>query len=282
MKTTELRGDDYLRFSKIVYTNSNNESNLSELINWEQPLKFKPNTYILQQKEGGPCGLFAVLNSHIVLKKYKSEIENTLQEYLFSLVLDILKRVSSYSNTDNSKNEPVYIFCDCLIPENNFIHFQYTESFDEAYKFLTQTRYMDAYNSCLMLTLSIIFASLGMNEFRNVPEFPYISYDKMTSMSLVWLMLNGSTSSMNLQNATDSNYGGLAQKEIGIKVLDNPDRRVIGTWLNPDSDLFVCLNLAHFFVIREQNDNLAIFDSMTPKLPYTTDKKFLNWENVPK
>lgn len=276
MKSIELRGEDYLRFSKIVYLSDPDKSDLSELKNWEQPLKFYPNSSVLQQKREGPCGLFAVLNSHIVLKQYESGITNSTQEYLFTLILDIFKRVSTYSNVHQSEDKPLYVFCDCLIPENNFIHFKYTESYEEAYDFLVKTCYTNVYNSCLMITLSIIFTSLRMNEFKNAPEDSYISYDKMTSMSLVWLILNGSTSIKNLQDTEDSNYKGMMQKEIGIKVLNHTDRRVIGTWLNPDAKIFVCLRDFHFFTIKVKDENSTIvYDSMDSKSPYEIDPKVL-------
>ena len=63
MQTNELKGEDYDRFSRLVYLDDNNKSNLSDLRNWEQPLKFRPNSDVLNQTKGGPCGLFAVLDA---------------------------------------------------------------------------------------------------------------------------------------------------------------------------------------------------------------------------
>ena len=128
-----------------------------------------------------------------------------------------------------------------------------------------------------MITISIIFASIRMQEFRDVPTDPYIYGDKMTSMALVWLMLNGSTNSSNLKQTEDSNYSGLAQKEIGIKFVANPKKRVIGTWLNPDANIFVCLKFSHFFVVEAIADTLVVYDSMNQRSPYEADKKALNW-----
>ena len=100
----------------------------------------------------------------------------------------------------------------------------------------------------------------------------------MTSMALVWLMLNGSTSSLNLQMTEDSNYSGLTQRQIGIKVLMNPNKRVIGTWLNPDANIFVCLRAFHFFVVAAEGENdLIVYDSINSSSPYKGDKKRLNW-----
>lgn len=284
MESIELKGDDYEKFSKLVYLDDFNHTNLSNLKNWEQPLKFRPNSDVLNQTKGGPCGLFAVLDAHIVLKRNESETSSSSQEHLlYSLILDIFQRVSTYSNSDDSNNETRYFFCDGFDPQRKIIHFQYTNSLDEAYAFLLQSNYTEAFNACLMITISIIFASLGIKDsehivFQNVPENPYIYGDKMTSMALVWLMLNGSTSSLNLQMTEDSNYSGLTQKQIGIKVLSNPDKRVVGTWLNPDASIFVCLRAFHFFVVVAEGENdLVVYDSMNSSSPYKGDKNRLNW-----
>lgn len=283
MKSIELQNDEYDRFSKIVYLDDFNKSNLSNLKNWEQPLKYQSNSDVLRQTKGGPCGLFAVLDAHIVLKRNEPETASSSQEHLlYSLILDIFKRVSTYSNSKESEKEVKYVFCDGFDPGRRFIHFQYTESIDEAYAFLMQSNYTEAYNACLMITISIILASLGINEdgncaFQNVPENPYIYGDKMTSMALVWLMLNGSTDSINLKMTEDSNYSGLTQKQIGIKVLSNPDKRVVGTWLNPDASIFVCHMHCHFFVVAVVDSDLTVYDSMNSNSPYKGNKRRLNW-----
>ena len=106
MESIELKGDDYEKFSKIVYLDDFNHTDLSNLKNWEQPLKFRPNSDVLNQTKGGPCGLFAVLDAHIVLKRNESETSSSSQEHLlYSLILDIFERVSTYSNSDDSNNE---------------------------------------------------------------------------------------------------------------------------------------------------------------------------------
>lgn len=278
MQTIELKGEDYDRFSRLVYLDDNNKSNLSDLKNWEQPLKFHPNSDVLNQTKGGPCGLFAVLDAHTVLKRNESETSSQ-EHLLYSLILDIFNRVSSYSNSDD-KNQTTYVFCDGFDPDAKFIHFQYTNSIDEAYCFLMQSNYTEAYNACLMITISIIFASIGMQEFRDVPENPYIYGDKMTSMALVWLMLNGSISSINLAMTEEGDYNGLVQNDIGIKVLCNPDKRVVGTWLNPNAHIFVCHRFCHFFVITNFDDQLIVYDSMNSKTPCKPDNRLSKMFNV--
>lgn len=267
MKTIELRDDDFQRLADITY------SDLSSLKNWEQPLKFRENTYVIEQKASGPCGFLAVLNSHIVLKKNDPENSSLSQDdLLISVLLDLFTRVSTYRNTSNPEYKPIYAFCDCLIPENNYIHFQYTESSDEAYNFLNRTNYVNAYNACLMITLSIIFSSLGMKEFQNPPEESYIFTDKMTSMSFVWLMLNGSCTSDAIKKVEESNFVGIAQQEIGLKVLDNPDKRVVGTWLNQKARIFVCHKFMHFFATKINGDKLIVYDSLNEKSPYEINR----------
>lgn len=281
MKPIELRGDEYVQFSRFVYKNNYGSSDLSELKNWEQPLKFKEKSYFLQQQAGGPCGVYAAFNSHIVYQMKLPENASKTPEQLFnSVILDIFKRVSIYSNSKNPEYKPIYVFCDCLIPENNFIHFQYTESPKEASDFLTRTRYINAYNSCLGLTLSIIFASLGMNEFRNPSEYQYICSDKMTSMALVFLILNGSIdpiSNLNLSSTDDSDFDGFDQKEIGIRVLDEGGSAINNSWLNRKANIFVCLKFSHFYVVEIEGDQLIVYDSLNPRPTYKIDRKRSGW-----
>ncbi|OHS98630.1 hypothetical protein TRFO_34965 [Tritrichomonas foetus] len=266
MKFVEIKGESYQKFSKAVFLADNGSSNLSALKNWEQPLNFRPNSNNLKQYQGGPCGLFAVLQAHIVIKENDNNFQNASQEHiLISLILDIFSRISSY-----------YVFCDGFDAKTEYAHFQYTTDLDEAYSFILGTDYIKSYNACLLLTLSIVFASIGMSDL-NVPAEPYIYGDRNTTMALVWLMLNGSTNDANLAQTENSNYRGTTQTQIGIKVLNNPDKRVVGTWLNPNANVFVCHRGCHFFVVLTIADIFIVYDSLNDKSPFETTKKSLQW-----
>lgn len=283
METREISGKDYETFSKSIFVAKSQQSDLSLLTNWMQPLQFKSNSVILAQQKIGPCGFFAVLQSHIVLHLKEISLNNPPEKLLITIILDIFKRLSTYINLkypeSDSSNKVNFVFCDGLDTELQTCRFKVTDSIDLANSYLAETDYLNSPAACLFLTMSFIFASFGLTKFVNVNSEPYIADDQMTSMSLVWLLLNGSTDDSNLSETENSEYKGLAQSEIGIKVCLSFDKRVIGTWLNKDASIFVCLAFNHFFAAAEESENEVLkYDSLEEGgTPTKIAKESLNW-----
>jgi hypothetical protein len=267
MEVIQLTGAAYRKFSRAVYVSSGNKSDLSRLNLWHQPLAFFPSSDVLRQCHGGPCGLFAAIQAHIIFAKMNSEGSIfDLRTELLVAVLDIFARIS-----------PIFVFCTDVNASKSVCTFRQTQSRDEALCFLLDSDYLNNSHACLLLTVSFIFAYGGLTALR-LPSVPFIEGPQWTTVSLTWLLLTGSVSDQSLAAVEAHGYSGSARTEIGFRVLEASNPRLIGTWLNPESTLFVCLTKTHFFTVRvTSGDILVIYDNLNPKSPRATTKAEFKW-----
>ena len=267
MEKLKINGMDYDNISRKIYVNSKNVSDLSKLSRWKQPLKFKPNTDVLDQKKGGPCGFFASLQSFLCFEKRQQENIN-VNDILTDVVLSIFQRIS-----DN------YIFCEQYDSKNRFFVFQQTKDKNMAFLYIVQNNYLNKVVSCLLLLISYVFAFFHCSNYNSLDDEPFIYDDQMTSMKLAWLLLTGSCSNESLRCLEMNGYKCNAQRNIGIKVLNSSINGTIGTWLNPDASIFVCFNINHFFtVMTDESEKLIIIDNLNSLFPITVkSKKSFKW-----
>ncbi|KAH0793684.1 hypothetical protein GPJ56_002405 [Histomonas meleagridis] len=263
-----VQGEEYDKLSKAVFQMNNGKSDLSRLQCWCQPFVFIPNTDVLKQTKGGPCGLFAVIQSHIYVARQRPENINVpVEDILISEILNIFQRVS-----------PDFAFCTSFDPKHSVALFQHTQDRDEAFIFIATKNYLKSPQACLLLLISLTFTSAKMSSSFYRDE-PYVFSDKMTTMSFVWLLLNGDNSDEALAIIEHNGYVSPTQQNIGIRVLKSFDGRTIGVWLNPNANVFVCLQGFHFFtVVVEGNDKLVIIDNYKANTIRTTTKNALGWK----
>ena len=124
------------------------------------------------------------------------------------------------------------------------------------------------YASWLMLTLLIVFAFLGNQEFWNPSECQCICKDKMASITLVsWYRTVLLVQLEHLAYLIQMIFDEFDQKYIGIKVLDNCNEIVNNAWLN----------LLTFSPFKSKVKNWLF----KHKSPYKVNNKMLNfWKTV--
>ena len=273
MESITINGEELQILSAQVFE----RRNLLLLKNWAQPIKFYPNSNVLIQTHPGPCGFFASLQSIIIDFSINLDQNADPNHLLISTVLDIFSRISKY-----------FAICDSI--QKDFIHFYRTESRDEAYAYLLQNNFFECNNACIFLTVSFIFCSICktqnipskyqfIDESLITPNSPYIYGDQNTAMSLAFLILNGLTNDRVIRELELNGYNGTTQMTIGIKVLTSANQKLIGTWLNPGANIFVCLKGLHFFTVLKLNDDvLIVYDNLKNALPYEVKKESINWK----
>ena len=264
MKQVQLAGENYEKLAKAIFVKKDGTSPLEALTNWHEPLEFRPETVLLRQLKAGPCGLFAVIQAHIVLDQLRTGDKFDKDASLVKAILDIFERISRS-----------YAFCTDIDTDRHVFTFLVTESRESAEQFMRDYKFLALYNACLLLSVSYIFTSCGGEGLATLPEAPYIEFDKQSTVALVWLLLNGSTSDESLASVEASSNQGGAQKDIGVKILIAP-APLTGTWLNPEAKIFVCLASSHFFAVHVADDGLILYDCMREDGLYI-EPKLINW-----
>lgn len=270
METVRIVGDGYIKLSRAVFNMRRGDSKLTILKNWHQPIKYKPGTELLHQAQGGPCGLFAVLQANLIHRKLSMPegSEWDKDEQLILSMLDIFARISPY-----------YVFCTSIDPVGKVFEFLTTQDREEAKRYLTTMNYLEWDQACLFLTVSLTFASGNLAKLELPPE-PYIEADKNTTVALVWLIINGTTSTESLKQIEASGYDGISNAMIGLKVLRVRQKNLIGTWLNPTASLFVCLSGCHFFTVHVTESGLDVYDNLAKNVRHLApeDYKAIHWQ----
>ena len=268
MKQVQLAGDRYETLARAIFKAKDGSSNLDQLKNWLMPIDFYSDGSHLQQTKIGPCGFFAAIQAYLLVDEMRHEEKVDRNVRLNRVILAVFQRISSS-----------FAFCTDIDTEKKVFTFLVTDSYDQALKYLEESDCLKQFNAVLLLTVSYIFASVGLEQLTGVPDLPYIEDDTMSTVALVWLFLNGATSDEALAQVEQTGVG--PQKEIGLKVLQAANPMLIGTWLNPEASLFVCLSHGHFFVVRvTESGALARYDSLTKMAPIEADPKELNWSTT--
>jgi hypothetical protein len=232
MEEILLTGSDYVKFSRAVYQNSR----LSELSCWKQPLIFYPNSVVLQQRMGGPCALFAILQSSIIYECLQSGREVQPYAFLYETALNLVFRLCK-----------LYIFCVDFSDSQQLCRFVVTRSRATALRFLRRNWLMWDPWACLKFVMALIFASVDLTALK-VPDKPYIGADKWAVMGLVWMVFNGSDSDEAILQVMTNGKKALLETRIGVRVLNEKHPPDEEPFLNPEAKVFICLDGEHFLV----------------------------------
>jgi hypothetical protein len=129
--------------------------------------------------------------------------------------------------------------CDFLLMHDRSLAASYVE----------ESGYRASARAVPFIVINFIFASIRVTEF-NVPAEPFIKGCIMTMVAFVFPILNGEMNSTTLQTVASQEPLGLEEKKIGFRVLSTEQPDIIGKWLNPKAEIFVCFWNIHFFVVK--------------------------------
>ena len=242
MEEIILEGDNFERVAKAFYGNSEKSCNIDEMSKWKIPLKFKENgSLILNQTRPGPCGLFASIQANIIVDLIKTNGQMETNDLLYSSILQIMSLIK----------ENQFAFCTSINYSEKKAIFKETKSSEEARNFLSDTKYNELDNSCLLLGFSFVYLASSYEWFNNLPA-PFVYDDMNTSMQFVFLMVSGRI------DGESPN-----QKHIAIKVSHNNNPALNKYWMNEKATVIVVLyGEFHFFAVMKDGEKGLIFDTL--------------------
>jgi hypothetical protein len=144
---------------------------------WNQPFVFKEHTNCLRQFRGGPCGLIAAVQAHILIL-LRSHPDWTNNDLLQCAVLDIMWLLRS-----------CYVFCDAFDAPS--LHWQATQDRAAAATFLRTEKWLSQPTAVTLFTISlaILVGSIWLRHF-SIPD-RFITENGQTTPPLVLLMISG-------------------------------------------------------------------------------------------
>jgi hypothetical protein len=101
----------------------------------------------------------------------------------------------------------------------------------------------------LFIVINFIFASNRLTEL-NVPAKPFIEGGRMTTVAIVFLILNGEMNSTTLQKVANQEFLGFKEKRIGFRVSSTEQPDLIEKWLDPKAEILLCFRNIHFSVVK--------------------------------
>lgn len=144
---------------------------------------------------------------------------------------------------------------------------------------MIESNFLKNAKACLHLTASFVFCYGGLDQMDSLPAEPFIEWDRNTTLALVWLILTGALDENDNDTIVQTEgrgYAAVAQGDIGVKVLESPQRQTIGTWLNPQAKIFVCFRGCHFFVVELRGQDLLVHDCLSTRA-VVQSAKALKW-----
>jgi hypothetical protein len=172
-------GADYDRVMSFLAPHSIPPSSLNL---WNVPIDFIPipNANRLLQPQNGPCGLFAVLQAHILLNQTRFSQESP-EELLIRSVLDIMEKL----------RVSAFVFCHWRDPAQKKMLVATFEERDVAANFLRTTDFLHKEKACLHLAISFIFlAGPRLISTQGMPEYG-ITEQGDTTVPFVLLLITG-------------------------------------------------------------------------------------------
>ena len=209
-----------------------------------------------QQNESGPCGLFAVLQAHVLRAKEKNS--NYANEVLL---------IEAASNLMETLHK-AYVFCLQQIEEEKMLVLYHTTNRDVAERFVQENGFFELPNAMILLEISLTYlAGPGLLNAFATPS-PLISEDGMTDLQFVVLLLTGrvvDTYGESPKVASGMILGAVGEKQdIGFLVADEAELQdhVGLCFTNPLSNVWVAHSGNHFYVLRYADPDIQIFDNM--------------------
>lgn len=242
---------------------------------WSQPFVFKPESVSLLQYEGGPCGLMAAVQAHVLLLQ-RQKPSLTSDDLLVEAVLEIMSLI-----------RPCYLFCSRFDPDSQELEWDATQNREEAAKYLHTTKFLKRENAAVLLTVSlaILVGPIWLKSYA-LPD-TFITEDGQTNMTFLLLMISGDI----LDSYHDGNtvMGGLVIKGAltprPIGVLSIGDRQGVqrsgGAFKKPTHRIWVAYYGGHFTTIIATNQAFYEFDPLSHNVLFrpVTDKHVL-WDDL--
>jgi hypothetical protein len=279
METVEVTGADAANLAKAIYEHDFTKSNdLSGLASWRQPIDFWPDSDKLCQINAGPCGLFAVLQAHIILDQLTANpCEWDKQAALHRAVVAVFSCVSSH-----------FFFCtDFSTADPSACQFTFAiiESPEAALAFVADG-YLLRGNACALIIVGLVASRTGLRDIA-VPEKPMIDETQCLDLMGVYWMLTGAKTEEEIGGEIISNFGECKKHpEIGLRVMfenEETPRHLVGTWLNTEAEVVVWHEHVHFTAVRGRRDadSVLYYDSLM-RGPATVERlgEFYRKENV--
>ena len=226
---------------------------------WKQPFEFKGSSICLFQRSGGPCGLFAVVQSYIhYINMYNQNL--TANQLLIEAILAIQSRISSY-----------YAF-PLLDDQNMTISYSLTDNIDTARSFLSSGDWLHNQNAIINFLISIVILT-GYERLQSyaIPD-TFITEDGQTNLTFVLLALSGSILDSYHDNNCDVGgmilKGATQQQTIGVISLGSSDmyQPLGNNFLKPKTGIWVAYYGGHFTSIVATDCGFFEFDSLSRNL----------------
>ena len=242
---------------------------------WKQPFYFKEGSNSLVQKLSGPCGLFAVLQAHIIKKQ--TELPNcTPQQLLWESMIEIMNKVRG-----------TYIFCTHVDTGSRRISWKATSDVRQARAFLGQSRWTDDPQATFLFVVSItILVGPVWLRYFSIPDH-IIDETGYTNLTFVLLLITGEVLDSYIDN--NGSVGGMASKGTTVQpefgLLSNAEctmyQKIGRFFTRPKQNIWIAYYGAHFTVMISSPSGNFEFDSLSkyPWVPFTPKHPFTNLIN---
>lgn len=256
MEQFVLEGDVFTKLTNFICFNTIPDS-------WKQPFIFIGDTYALRQLKGGPCGLIASVQAHmLLLLRQCPDLDK--EELLIEALLNILYLI-----------RPCFVICTEIDFDNRMVKYFATNERALAKKFIISNRWYDNPEATLLYTYSIaILTGPVLLRHFALPE-TFITEDGQTNITFVILMITGQL----LDSYHDGNaiMGGIVIKgsespqQIGIvSISETLNFQNSGEYFKkPVEKIWVAYYGGHFTAIVKDNDQFYEFDSLAASSYFT-------------
>lgn len=246
LETYELRDGDFDRVMKFAGRGLGD--------NWVTPFDFFGDTLRLYQPKAGPCGLFAVLQAHIVSIHHSSPTLSN-KDLLVEAVLRTMEKLRTS-----------YTFCQLLDVENKHLVFLATQERSAAEQYLKESGLLQTEIAAKLIAVSLIYlagpALLSSAAFCD----PAVHEDQNTQMHFVLLLLTGFMADTCRDTSVVKNnmllLGVHTKQDIGLLYMDTGNSMgEVGEHLMTASEsIWVVYSGGHFFTIEWSASEFRIWD----------------------
>jgi hypothetical protein len=242
---------------------------------WIQPFVFKEETNCVRQFQGGPCGVLAAVQAHIlVILRQRPDLTNT--QLLAESLLNILHLI-----------RPCYLFCTELDPSTRKLSWCATQDRATASRFLEETKWASLPNAVILFTISLVvlLGPTWMKHF-SIPD-TFITENGQTNLTCVLLMLTGQV----MDSYHDGNLivGGIVIKGalppmrfglLSVSVYQNLQKS--GEALRrPTERIWVAYWGGHFTTIIAMQKGLYEMDQLLPSAAFVPlDPSHAFWDQL--
>jgi hypothetical protein len=242
---------------------------------WIQPFIFKEDTNFLRQLQGGPCGVLAAIQAHIlILLRQRPDLTNL--QLLYETLLNIMTLI-----------RPCFLFCTDFDPNSRKLSWCSTQDRSIARRFLEESEWTSGRISVILFTISlVVLVGPSWMQHFSIPD-TFITENGQTNLTCVLLILTGQI----LDSYHDGNLivGGIVMKgavgpmKIGllsISVYQNLQKS--GDLLQkPTEKIWVAYWGGHFTTIMALKHGLWEMDQLLPSAAFRLiDSSHAFWDQL--